>query len=424
MRKVDINLHKLAGGYDDIQSNLSNLSYGLNNSGFKEFMNSLGSELGLTQDCYYAVQCLEAAAAILIKSRDYMENACNTYSGVKASYQGVLYDADKVWLAAVIAGFGISPIVIEYAAAWNDYVAKRNIFEMARAAEAAPKEILNAREGYLKALARLNTAEAALPKFAKDLLKAGRTAEAAEYLKAAKDANAVYVEEANQMKPQIAKVVKPLQPIKSAGVIKNEDVKLSDIINNLQRVTNAYNRCDAALKGVKAAEASGDMLKIRSARLEYASAVRQIVRLGKDGFSGIDVKAVEAELATAEALAKATEAPAKALRNAQKETANVKTGVLSDTEAAEAVAKSTAKAGKGTTVGNFVKGKLFGVASVLGIISIALDLERAKETGYVSLWGEAGNPPDDLPPGFYYVYKDADGNYSYVGISDYKDYLL
>ena len=89
MKKIDINLYELAGGYDDVHSNLSNLSSGLNNSGFKEFMSLLGSSLGLTGDCNYAVQCLEAAAAILNRSSGYIKSVNKTYFDVKAAFGGL-----------------------------------------------------------------------------------------------------------------------------------------------------------------------------------------------------------------------------------------------------------------------------------------------------------------------------------------------
>ena len=114
MRKIDINLHELFGASgDSVQSNLSNLSSGLNNSGFVGFMSSLGSQLGLTGDCNYAVQCMTSALEILIKSRDYIDNACKTYSDAYVSSAD-----EKFSNLAVISGIGFLPTIEYFRGVW------------------------------------------------------------------------------------------------------------------------------------------------------------------------------------------------------------------------------------------------------------------------------------------------------------------
>jgi|GEM_PF-3800853 len=126
MKKIDINLDELVGASgDNIQSSLNSLSSGLNNSGFKEFMSSLGSSLGLTWDCNYAVQCLEAAAEILNKSRDHIDRVCSHYS---ISLNFATIPLNFVTIVATINNSKKNAVIISYESSNQGHACQMDTF--------------------------------------------------------------------------------------------------------------------------------------------------------------------------------------------------------------------------------------------------------------------------------------------------------
>ena len=419
MRKIDINLNELASVCgDNIQSNLNSLSSGLNSSGFKEFMSSLGSSLGLAGNCNYAVQCMEAAAAILIKSRDYIENAYNTYSGVEADCTCVAAG----WIFPLIVG----PAILE-----------NRIARAIRTVQCActPNELARA---FTKALEAIKDWEAAggdpvvirnlIKKVTKILEKADwsvdvrmRSADLAEAyreaMKVLKDWEAAggdpvvirnLIKEVTKILEKAGWSPERIRKITDATPLTftNAEVKAFEAVKAVQNARTPAEATEAFEKALKALKdwesAGGDPDLIRDFAKDINTTLRRHAHTAKKaGLSGDDIDELNRTIDRAARFSKVRFNKAKEAKLLGKVPELPKVGAV------EVVGKVAGRIG--------AAGKVFGVTGgifgILEIYSMINELEAYQAEQRRNL--EAGICPDG-----YSICVDADGNSHYVSNED------